>query len=77
MDWLEPIVKWGALFGALFLGFALQRKRAQKRGKTEEKLDQMREGNRAQDRQRYEMLLAAKRDLLDDLERVRDRKNRS
>lgn len=76
MDWLEPIVKWGVLAAALFGGFALQRTRAQSAGKLKEQKKQLEEGDRAQEAQLKRMASTNKRDLLDELKRVRDRKNR-
>lgn len=75
MDWLEPIVKWLVILAAVFGGAAIQHRRGKRAGAAETKLEQMQEGNRAQERQSKAMRAQRTRDLLDDLGRVRD-KNR-
>ena len=73
MDWLEPVVKWVSILGAVGLAIFLQARHRTKDGRIKEKLAQAEEGNEAQERQAKAQSAARARDLLDDLKRVRDK----
>ena len=73
---LAPFAKWGAFIFVLLLGGWLLVRHFTRDGRVQQKLKQAKAANEAQQRQGTVFVKQSGRDLLDDLKRVRARKNR-
>lgn len=76
MEILEPFAKWGALLVVLLGGGWLLVRHFTGDGRTQQKLKTAKASNEAQQRQGTVFVHSSGRDLLDDLKRVRARKDR-